>query len=119
MSPRQASLNEWLTAGRRKTNEGNNNTNNFPDNNNDISTDISINLTNSNQQQQQQQQQRTRIRVQPRELVQQSLLNNDINRTPFDHHWGHPLPFPKSDTSFRIGFRNVNSLPMQASDIKK
>ena len=51
-------------------------------------------------------------------MIQQSLYPSDSNPTQFDSHWGHHLPIEKSDSAFRIGFRNINSLPVQATDIK-
>ncbi len=113
MSLQQASLNSWLTSGRLCINgEQPTNLSNRGNNlNNDVIINTSNNTNNSPTQ-------RTNRRPKSRHLVQQSINSTDKCPTKFDQPWGHPIPETKSDSAFRIGFRNINSLPIQATDVK-
>ncbi len=111
MSLRQASLNSWLISERLKTNESHHRSNSLNNYNREIILNNSNNANNLERQ-------HTDSRHSVRRLVQQSLVPGDLIPTTFDKKWGHPLPAEKSESTFRIGFRNINSLPQQSTDIK-
>ncbi len=111
MTIRQASLDSWLQSGRHKTNDSHQTTTN-----NEVDMQSTYNNYSTHSNATEPYSSRTR-NSRSANLIQQSLVPRERNNVSFDHPWGHSMPI-KTETHFRLGFRNINTLPIQATNVK-
>jgi hypothetical protein len=107
MSPKQASLLQWCTTGRRSPTEEERLVRNQTQGHQSI---------NNRRNQQRNRSTNTNPRNHNHQLIQQSLTEGNTNIVA-NEHWGHPLG-DKHTGTVCIAFRNINYLPQYSKAIK-